>query len=259
MPEGDTIHYAANRIRPVLEGRVPDELLLPHPRFADGVIQRRLAGLRVERVDARGKHLFIHFEDALVLHSHLRMTGSWRVQQASAAPVRSMKRLWFFARAGGKQVLQFGGPVLELMSESRVRSDLRLRTLGPDIVDDAPFDETQALTRLRATDQSRSIGEALLDQRVVAGIGNLWKCEGCFDAGIDPWRPVAGTSDAEVQALLSAVRPRMQLSARKGFSARDNRVYGRHRQPCRVCGTPVAKRGQGDDNRPTYWCPVCQR
>lgn len=257
MPEGDTIHYAANRIRPVLAGRVPDSLELPHPRFARDRWDERLAGRRVEAVDAHGKHLFIRFEGALVLHSHLRMTGSWRVLDAGRRWPRARRRLWFRATAADKEVLQFDGPVLELMTESRTRFDLRLRALGPDIVAD-DFDESAFLARLRADDPTRPIGDALLDQRTIAGIGNIWKCEGCFDARIDPWRPTGSVSDEEALAIVAAARPRMRRSAREGFAQRDVQVYCRDGRPCPRCGATLRVRGQGDQNRMTYWCSECQ-
>lgn len=257
MPEGDTIHHAARRVGAVLQGRVPDELTLPHPRFADGRIAARLAGRRVDLVEARGKHLLIHFEDGLALHSHLRMTGSWRVMPSGAA--RSRRSAWLLAHVADRCAAQFKGPILELMTETRLRNDLRITALGPDIVAEEEFDVAEFLRRLRRQDPGLPIAEALLDQRTVAGIGNLWKSEGCFDAGIDPWRPTASVSDEEAAAIVMATRPRMQKSARHGFQARDNRVYERAGRPCRRCGTAVAQRRQGDDNRSTFWCPECQR
>src|SRR4029079_11677096 len=105
---------------------------------------------------------------------------------------------------------------------------------------------------------TRPIGDALLDQRTIAGIGNVWKVEGCFLARIDPWRPTGKVTDDEVRAIVAETRPRMQESARGGMALRDKSVYGRAGLPCPRCGTPIALRGQGDDNRPTFWCPSCQ-
>ena len=187
VPEGDTIHYAANRIRPVLEGHVPDELATPHPRFARDRWPERLAGQAVRSVDAHGKHLFLRFEGGLTIHSHLRMTGSWRVLDADRWR-RSPRAPGSCMRRDGHEVVQFNGPVLELMTDSRTRFDQRIAGLGPDIL--APeFDYERFLRRLREDDPTRPIGDAVLQQRTVAGIGNLWKAEACFEAGIDPWRP----------------------------------------------------------------------
>ena len=260
MPEGDTIHYAASRIRPVLQGHVPDALETPHARFARDRWPERLAGRVVESVDAHGKHLFLRFEGGLAIHSHLRMTGSWRVLEAGRRWSRSPRAAWLVLRRGDHEVVQFNGPVLELMTESRTRLDRRIAGLGPDIL--APeFDYDRFLRRLREDDPTRPIGEAVLEQRTIAGIGNLWKVEACFEAGIDPWRPASRVSDAEAVAIVDAARPRMQQSARDGNQSRFKRIYGRAGLPCPRCGAVarIQERGQGDGNRPTYWCPRCQR
>jgi endonuclease VIII len=254
MPEGDTIHYAAKRIGAVLTGHVPDELLTPHPRFGHDRWPERLAGRAVRSVDAHGKHLFLRFDGGLVIHSHLRMTGTWRVRPAGEAVPPTA---WLVIRRGDRAVLQLRGPVLELMTESRTRFDQRLAGLGPDIL--APeLDETRFLRRLRQDDPTRAIADALLDQRTIAGIGNLWKCEGCFAAGIDPWRPVGRVSDDEALAIVRLTRPRMQQSAADGMQDKQRRVYGLAGRPCPRCGGRIKVRGQGDDNRSTFWCPTCQ-
>jgi endonuclease VIII len=258
MPEGDTIHHAARRMRPVLAGVVPDEIATPHPRFGRDRWPQRLAGRAVTSVDAHGKHLFLRFEGDLVVHSHLRMTGAWQVVEPGRRWSRGARRAWLVLRTGGREVVQFDGPVLELLTESRTRFDRRLAMLGPDVL--APdLDEDGILRRLRGDDPTRPIGDALLDQRTVAGIGNLWKCEGCFGAGVDPWRRTGDVSDDEVRAILRWTRPAMQASARAGFQDRPNLVYGAAGRPCPRCGERIRRRGQGDDNRPTYWCPGCQR
>jgi endonuclease-8 len=257
MPEGDTIHYAANRMRPVLTGAVP-VVETPQPRHRFDRWPERLAGQAVQTVDAHGKHLFIRFENDLVVHSHLRMSGTWATYEEGRRWRRSPKRAWLVLRARDHVVVEFDGPVLELLTESRTRFDRRLAMLGPDIL--APeLDEQRFLTRLREDDQTRPIGDALLDQRTIAGIGNLWKAEACFDAAIDPWRPTGQVSDAEALAIVRSARPRMQESATTGHQTREPSVYRRVGKPCPRCGTPIVSRGQGDDNRMTYWCPGCQR
>jgi endonuclease VIII len=253
MPEGDTIHFAANRIRPVLAGHVPDEIATPHRRFARAGWPERLAGRAVTGVDALGKHLLLRFDGGLTIHSHLRMSGSWRVHERRPRPSDA----WLVLRRGEREVVQLRGPVLELMTDSRVRFDQRLAGLGPDIL--APeFDAPRFLRRLREDDPTRPIGDALLDQRTIAGIGNVWKVEGCFEARIDPWRPTGNTSDAEALAIVAACRPRMQQSATDGDQRRHRRIYGAAGRPCPRCGAPIRSRGQGDGNRTTYWCTACQ-
>src|SRR3954467_3854509 len=257
MPEGDAIAYAARRIRPVLEGAVPEDIATPQPRHRMDRWPERLEGRAVRSVDTHGKHLFLRFEGDLVLHSHLRMTGSWRVYRAGERWRRSPRRAWLVLRSRGHEVVQFDGPVLELMTESRARFDRRLSALGPDILGET-LDMDAVLRRLRADDPTRPIGDALLEQRTIAGIGNLWKCEGCFLAGVDPWRPAGEVSDDEVHAVLPSPRPAMQHSAEHGFMVRPSAVHDRAGRPCPRCGTRIRRRGQWEDNRPTYWCPGCQ-
>jgi endonuclease-8 len=262
MPEGDTIHYAAHRIRPVLEGRIPDAIEVgAHGRPGLGAARwpQRLAGRGVVAVEAHGKHLFLRFEGDLTVHSHLRMTGAWRVHRDGERWARAARRAWLVLRAGGHAVVQFDGPVLELLTESRRRFDVRLQALGPDIVADA-FDERAFLRRLREDDPTRAIGDALLDQRTLAGIGNMWKSEACFLATVDPWRPAGRVSDEEALAIVRAARPRMRQSARDGRQDRFRTIYRRAGRPCPRCGqADIRQRGQGDDNRSTFWCPACQR
>jgi endonuclease-8 len=258
MPEGDTIHHAAHLIRPVLEGRVPDEILTPQRRHAADRWPARLAGRALARVEARGKHLLLHFDGELVVHSHLRMTGSWDVHRQGERWRRSPRRAWLVMRAGGQEVVQFDGPLLELVTEARTRSDPQLAGLGPDVIGER-FDEREVIRRLRADDPTRPFGDALIDQRTIAGLGNIWKSESCFAAAADPWRPLGETSVETVLAAIRFAREAMAQSARDGFAARPRAVYGRAGEPCPRCGGTVRSAGQGEQNRTTYWCPGCQR
>ncbi len=258
MPEGDTIHHAANRIRPVLQGQLPQEIRTPHPRLRSERWPERLAGRLVESVDAHGKHLFLRFSGGLLIHSHLRMTGAWGVSRRGERWRRAPRRAWLVLRAGEHEVVQFDGPLLELMSAERARSDPRLARLGQDVIGDS-FDEQLFLRRLREDDPTRPIGDALLDQRTLAGIGNLWKAESCFAAAVNPWRETGRVPDHEALAVVGFARERMAQSARDGFEARPRAVYGHAGRPCPRCGTTIRQREQGDENRLTFWCPGCQR
>src|SRR3954452_21013914 len=211
------------------------------------------AGRAVEAVEAHGKHLFLRFAGDLTIHSHLRMTGAWRVHPDGARWARAPHRAWLVLRAQDTDVVQFDGPVLELLSETRRRFDLRLAMLGPDIIKD-DFREDVFLRRLREDDPTRGIGDALLDQRTIAGIGNVWKSEGCFAAGIDPWRATGRVSDAEALAIVRELRPRMQASALDGRQTRWRQVYNAAGRPCPRCGPPALIKGrrQGDGNRSTF-------
>jgi endonuclease-8 len=257
MPEGDTIQGAARRIRNALVGKEIASIETPHPRYGRERWQERLSGRAVRAVDSRGKHLFIRFEGDLTVHSHLRMTGWWGVYERGRRWGKSPSRAWLVIRTAEHEVVQFGGPVLELMTDSRSRFDHRIARLGPDILADE-FDDVAFLRRLREDDQTRPIGDALLDQRNLCGIGNLWRAEACFLAGLDPWRPLGALSDEHALAAVHSVRPLMQRSARGGGHTRESWVFERHGRPCRRCGTTIRARGQGDDNRTVYWCPACQ-
>ncbi len=171
---------------------------------------------------------------------------------------RSARRAWLVLSRAGHDVVEFDGPLLELITEGRRRFDQRLAALGPDVLA-VEFDRELFLRRLRADDPTRPFGDALLDQRNVAGIGNIWKAEGCWEAAIDPWRAVGAVSDSEAVAVIEGIRPRMARSASEGPRSIEPRVYRRVGRPCPRCEAPIASRGQGDANRTTYWCQGCQR
>jgi endonuclease VIII len=258
VPEGDTIHAAARRVAAALVGKQVVSIETPQARHAMDRWPERLAGRLVRSVDAHGKHLFLRFEGDLTLHSHLRMGGMWGVYPGGKRWSRGRHRAWLVLRTPDAEVVQFDGPVLELMTESRTRFDARLAALGPDVL--APqLDEKRFLTRLREDDPTRGIGDALLDQRDIAGIGNVWKSESCFDASIDPWRRVADVADDEALDIVRHARVRMQDSVSRGGHIRGLQVYDRSGRPCPRCNSLIRARGQGDDNRTTYWCPGCQR
>ena len=258
MPEGDTIHAAARSVGAALVGREILEIEAPQPRHRLDRWPERLAGRGVRSVDAHGKHLFLRFEGDLTLHSHLRMGGAWRVYGRGDRWRRSPRRAWLVIRTAEHEVVQFDGPVLELMTDSRTRFDQRLAGLGPDVLADE-LDERGFLRRLREDDPTRGVGDALLDQHNVAGIGNVWKAEACFHAGVSPWRPLAQVSDEQVLRVAREARARMRESVEVGGHPRGLAVYDRAGMPCPRCGAPIRSRGQGDDNRTTYWCPGCQR
>lgn len=253
MPEGDTIAYAARRLRPILIGQVP-ELQARHGSLRGW--EERLAGREVTAIDTYGKHLFLRFEGDLTIHSHLRMTGAWHTGPIGKPWRRAPRRAWLVMRARGQEAVQFDGPLLELMTGLRSAGDPRIAQLGPDILGEV-FDEQDYLRRLREDDPTRPFGDALLDQRIVAGLGNIWRAEACFDAGVSPWRATGTVTDEQALTAVRAVRPRMQDSGRGGTQMRTRHIYRLAR--CGSCGGPVSSRGMGDDNRTAYWCAACQR
>ena len=258
MPEGDTILHAARRVGAALVGREILAIETPQPRHRHDRWPERLEGRGVRSVDTHGKHLFVRFEGDITLHSHLRMGGKWGVYRRGERWRRSPRRAWLVVRTADHDVVKFDGPVLELMTDSRTRFDQRLAALGPDVLG-PELDEASFLRRLREDDPTRGIGDALLDQRNIAGIGNIWKSESCFAAGVDPWRRVADVSDEEALRIVRSARPLMQASAEHGGARIRPSAFERTGRPCPRCGTLISSRGQGDDNRTTYWCSRCQR
>jgi endonuclease-8 len=242
MPEGDSLHRTAARLR-VLEGDVV-EVESPHPRAAVLAIAERLDGRRLERVEAVGKNLLLTFEGGLVLRSHLRMRGRWRVLPLERAPFGTP---WLVLRGRERQAVLWHGPVLEL-AQGPPR---RLARLGPDVMLDPP-DLDAMVARFRAADQGREIGEALLDQRLVAGIGNKWKAESLFEAGVSPWLHLAELDDAGLRSVLGRAADLMRAGRR------PRAVYRRSGLPCRRCSASIRSRRQGDEGRTAYWCPGCQ-
>lgn len=240
MPEGDSLHRAAGRLQVLVGDVVAVEAR--HPRARALGIAPRLDGRRLVRAEAVGKNLLLTFEGGLVLRSHLRMRGRWSVR-AAAEPVPGAP--WLVLRGPTQQAILWHGPVLEL---GRAAVD----RLGPDIMRDPPELELM-VARLRATGQEREVGEALLDQRLVAGIGNMWKAETLHAAGTSPWRPLRELGDAELERVLREAATAM----REGRAERL--VYRRAGRPCRRCGTTILSRPQGEGARTAYWCPSCQR
>ena len=188
------------------------------------------------------------------------MTGSWRVLERGARWPRSPRAAWLYARRGEREVVQFNGPVLELMTESRSRFDRRLAAARARTSSRRSSTRPRFLRRLREDDPTRPIGDALLDQRTIAGIGNLWKVEGCFVAAHRPLAARPGeVSDDEVRAIVAATRPRMQrVGARTATRPAPSPSTAGPACRARAAATPIRLRGQGDDNRPTFWCPSCQ-
>jgi endonuclease VIII len=260
MPEGDTLHSAAGRLREALVGRSIDAVESPHPRTASERLAERLRGRELISVDVHGKHLFLRFEGRLTLHSHLRMGGAWHVYRRGQRWRRSERRAWLVLRTVDHEVVQFDGPVLELRDDSKLRGEPRIRALGPDILAQ-DFDELEVVRRLRTNGAGRTVGEALLDQRNVAGIGNVWKSEALFTARVDPWRRIELLGDGEALGIVRAARSLMRdsLAGRQAPRRSGRNVYRRAGRPCRSCATLIRAHGQGDDNRTTFWCPTCQK
>jgi endonuclease-8 len=243
MPEGDALHRAAARLQPLVGERIEAES--PNPQGEATGVARAVDGRVLERVEAVGKHLLLHFEGGVVLRSHLRMSGRWRVGPRTVA-VRG--RPWLVLRGGRWTATQWNGPVLTL--ERRP-----LRRLGPDLLAE-DTDVVEVVSRVRREHPSRLVGEALVDQRVIAGIGNMWLAEALWEARVSPWSPLAAVTDEELGNALAWARDAMRAAVQAPRGGRA--VYRRAGMACRRCGSPIASRGLGDANRTAYWCPGCQ-
>ncbi|MCX5417036.1 Fpg/Nei family DNA glycosylase [Streptomyces sp. NBC_00059] len=263
MPEGDTVLQTAARLHAALAGRVLTGSDLRVPRFATA----DLTGRAVLDVTARGKHLLTRFEGDLTLHSHLRMEGAWRVYAPGdrwrGGPAHQIRAVLTTAE---HTAVGYRLPVLELLrtrDEEQVVGHLGPDLLGPD------WDPGTALNNLLA-EPGRPIGEALLDQRNLAGIGNVYMCELCFMTRVTPWvpmgelpLPLATRLVSTAKQLLEANRARPTRTTtgttealRRAHGRERLFVYGRAHRPCLRCRTPI--RVADRDDRPAYWCPRCQ-
>jgi endonuclease-8 len=243
VPEGDAIHRAARRLQPLVGERL--EVETPHPRAAVGRLAERLDGRRLQRVEAVGKNLLLTFEGGYVLRSHLRMSGRWTLV---ARGTQRRGRPWLVLRGSEREAVLWNGPVLELHTRA-------LQRVGLDILA-APPDLAGMVAELRRDEQGRAVGDALLDQRLVSGIGNKWKAEALWAARLSPWRPLAEAADDELHAVLE-IAARLMRASLDGVRRR-NTVYRLVGRPCPRCGETIRSRGQGDTNRIAYWCPGCQ-
>jgi len=253
VAEGDTILRLARRFDSALVGATV-AATAPNPRGKSAGIER-LDGRTLESVEARGKHLLLDFGE-VSLHSHLGMSGGWHFYRPGTRWRRPRSSAWAVLSGGGWEVPQFGGPTLRVMASSRLRRDPQLLRLGPDIL--AADFEPEAIAAAMRVDPARGLGDALLDQHLVAGIGNIFKSEACFAARVDPWRPIGEVSDEELRTVILAAREQM-LAAVESGGRHSFQVYKRRQGACPHCRGPISSRGQGDANRTTYWCPKCQR
>jgi endonuclease-8 len=259
MPEGDTVWLTAKRLNDALAGLVVSTFDLRVPQLATA----DLRGEVVREVLARGKHILMRFENDLTLHSHLRMDGSWHLGPAGRPATRRAAHT-IRALVGNDRWLATGFRVHDLRLVTAAAEGELVGHLGPDLLG-PDWDEAEALRRLRAQADA-AIGDALLDQRNLAGVGNMYKAEVLFMTGVNPWLPVAAVPDLgrvvqTAQRVLRRNRDHPQQST-TGSTVRgmEHWAYVRAGQACRKCGTKinVASQGPPTRERETYWCPVCQ-
>ncbi|HKC19918.1 MAG TPA: DNA-formamidopyrimidine glycosylase family protein [Candidatus Dormibacteraeota bacterium] len=249
MPEGDTIFRTAERLRDALQGKRvigarPDSL-------------RRLTGTTVSDVKPVGKHLMIRFDNGLALHTHMRMRGVWQVFPRGQQARRPDWQLKALLETEDLVAACFSAPVVELIRDESAH----VGHLGPDILS-ADWAVDEVVKRARKL-SDRTIGEVLLDQRVTAGIGNVYRCEALWARKVNPFRSASALTDEELAAVFIAARDAMRANLDGGVRRRfpgygRGAVHGRAGRPCPRCGTPVKVRALGEHARLVYWCPACQ-
>jgi len=263
VPEGDTIHRTAGRLRPALVGA--DLVRFAAPRLLG---DRPVPGTRISDVEAVGKHLLIHFDGGLSLQTHMRMTGSWHLYRSGERWRKAPHLARAIVEVDGWVAVCFNAPVVRTYRRDAPGGPLGTARhptahLGPDLcgTDVAEADIDECVRRMGIYAGDDPIGVALLDQRVACGVGNVYKSETLFACGIDPFVTVTDLDEPDRRRLL-AMSSKL-LRANLGNGPRTTlpgglAVYGRHRQPCRRCGTLICMRRQGEQARSTYWCPTCQ-
>jgi len=273
MPEGDSIFRAGRTLNRALAGKpiVRFESVLPaltrvhedHP----------ITGRLMEKVSSVGKHLLMQFSGDLVLRTHMKMNGSWHIYRPGERWRKPRRDMRVVVATADFEAVGFDIPVAEFLRPADLKRHDELRRLGPDLLAD-DVDIAEGVTRLK-TRGTTEIGDALLNQRAVAGIGNVYKSEVLFACGVNPFERVAALSDDQLTALIETAVRYLRANVSDGLAAmttytgyrRTTRrgnpserlwVYARGRLPCRKCGTPISVRAQGPDARLTYWCPKCQ-
>jgi len=262
MPEGDTIHRAARTLHAALAGRVITRFETVFPQLARIDEDAPLAGRTIDSVEAVGKNLLMHFSGDLHLRTHMRMHGSWHIYKPGERWRRRRDDMRIVIETSEWLAVGFNVPVAEFYDHRQED----LRKIGPDfIASEFDFDEAKRRIRERADTE---IADALLNQRVVAGIGNEYKSEVLFIAKVNPFTKVRDVTDDQLDSILKIARKLMianveKRSARRvttfSLDARQHQyVFSRGGKPCRRCGTPIQYAKQGRDVRGTYWCPKCQ-
>ncbi|MFN0093623.1 MAG: DNA-formamidopyrimidine glycosylase family protein [Dehalococcoidia bacterium] len=261
MPEGDSLFRFAALLRRPLEGQVLRAARAHGPGAVPQVA--RVVGATCTGVRSQGKNVIISFDNGLALRSHLRMNGSWHVY-APGAPWRMPEReARLVLEVDGAVCVNFSAPVIELIEERALEHHAPIAGLGPDLLDDA-FDEVEALRRLRTEERSAlTIGDALMDQKALAGIGNIWKNETLFRCGVNPWRRLDELLDDDMLGLIRMAQSLLRASVGKPNALNLNHrptmyAYMRGGQPCRRCFSRLESSPQGIDVRHTAWCPKCQ-
>ncbi len=275
MPEGDTIFRSARALQQALAGRQVTLFETAYAQLASVNDQSPVTGRTVEQVESRGKWLLIHFSGDLILTTHMLMSGSWHIYRAGERWKRGRGHMRVVLGTKDMVAVAFDVPIARFHTARTLERFAGVAGLGPDVLDDT-FAADEAGTRL-VQHGSEEVGNVLLNQRVLAGVGNVFKSEICFACGVNPFRTVASLRAQEIECLLATARRFLAANVAEG--APDGMVtytglrrttgssnpgarmwvYRRKGLECRRCGTTILMRKQGPGARSTYWCPECQK
>lgn len=274
MPEGDTIFRSARTLHKALAGSVVTGFDTAYAPLASVNDNTPVAGKTVEKVEARGKWLLMHFSGDLILVTHMLMSGSWHIYRIGERWRYGRQHMRVVIRTKDFEAVAFDVLVARFHTARSLERNTAIPRLGPDLLKEQ-FSEDEAAARIRArTDEE--IANVLLNQQVMAGLGNVFKSEVCFACKVHPFRTVASLSNAEIDCLVETARKIMAANVLEGSGDRITTytgarrttgnadpatrvwVYGRQGHPCRRCGTVILMRKQGMGARSTYWCPECQ-
>ena len=266
MPEGDTIHRAATVLRRVLEGEIVTGFDVVAPKVSAEAARETIVGSVVRAVTSNGKHLLITFGTPreVVLHTHMKMSGSWHVYRPGERWWQPASEARVVIRTANAVAPCFHPPIVELLTAKELALHPIVSSLGPDIIRET-FDTDEAIRRMRR-DEDRDVATALLDQRAISGIGNVFKCEALFLARTSPFARVGDLDDVTLRAILAHARSLMRRNRdggpRRTRFALDRRermwVDERTGLPCHVCGTRIEAAWHPDEVRKSWYCPRCQ-
>jgi endonuclease-8 len=274
MPEGDAIFRAARNMHRALAGHVVSKFETAYAHLDRVNVDTPIAGRTIERCESAGKHHLIVFSGDLILRTHMRMNGSWHLYRHGERWWRGPQAMRVRLDTADWVAVAFDVPVAEFVTSRQLATSDPVAQLGPDLLG-ATFDRDEAVRRIMASG-ARPIAQTLLDQRVVAGIGNIYKSEVLFRSGVHPDTPSSAVPQATLERLVDIARSLLEDNVVDGTSPRIQTyrnlrqlnpatdhdeslwVYGRAGNPCRTCGTPIESKKMGIEARTTYWCPRCQ-
>ena len=266
MPEGDTIYRAAKTLHDAMAGQTVTRFETVIPPLARVDDEKPVAGRTIERILSAGKHLIFDFSGGLHLRTHMRMNGSWHIYRPGERWQRRRSDMRIVIETDSFVAVGFNVPVAEFLDDRALPRQEDLRKMGPDLLAD-DFDEGEAARRIRERADSE-IADVILNQRVLAGIGNVYKSEALFACGVNPFRKVREVTDPQIEKIVAVSRKLLRYNVQEGRNSRETTgsldasgrlwVYSRGGKPCRRCGTKIEFARQGRDARVTYWCPKCQ-